>query len=126
MMQASVQAVQHGVQQGRERGYGHRAEDEPDDKGMPLPRPEKFGGGPGMVANRADKSVTLKRHPAALEERVAHADEDEEQGELQRVDDVVGDLRGDKVEAQNAGDDQAGEGRRAEQRIDSDDQACGE
>jgi hypothetical protein len=76
-------------------------------------------------AGGVEEGVSFQGETAGVKELVAELDEEEEKQDLERVDDVVGDLRGDEVEAEEAGEDKRGEGGGAEQRVDADDQAGG-
>ncbi len=125
-MEAVEEALEHGSEDGDEGGDGDSGEDCPDDEGVPLPGPEQAGGRPGVMADGVEERVAFEREAAGVEEDVADLDEDEEERDLERVDEVVGDLRGDQVKTQDERDGEAEEGGGAEQGIDADHKSGGE
>jgi len=65
-------------------------------------------------------------HGSGVEETAAEADEGDEQEDLERVGDVVGDLRRDDVEPEDEGQRKADDGRGAEDGVDADESADGQ
>ena len=61
-----------------------------------------------------------------MEDAAAKADERDDEEKLQRVDEVVGDLRGNDVEPEEAGYGEAEDGSGAEDGVDADEEASGE
>lgn len=119
-MELEEETLQRGAQDEGDERDQRGGEEGPDDEGVPLPRPEHAGGGEGVVTHGAEESLTVQRELAGVEDAVAYVYEDEEQGELERVDEVVGDLGRYQVQTQDEGHGKAEEGGRAEQRIDAD------
>ncbi len=79
-----------------------------------------------MNAGGVEERVAFEGKTAGVEELVTNFYEEEEQQKLQRVDDVVCDLRGDQVEAKHAGYKERGERGGSEQWVDANDKARGE
>ncbi len=126
MVQAVVKPFKHRREDGGQQRRNHCGEQRPHDKRVPLPGPEQAGCGDGMMARRVEKRVSLDRHSAGVEDQVAGADEDQEERDLQRIDDVIGDLRGDQVEPQEERKRKAGDCGGTEQGIDPHHKAKGE
>ena len=61
-----------------------------------------------------------------VEDAAAEADEGDDEDEFERVDDVVADLRGGDVEAEDKGQGEAEDGGAAEDGIDADEEAGGD
>jgi hypothetical protein len=122
-MHAGVHPFQQGSDERDENGRGDRARDDPDDQGVPFPHPKDPRGGDGVMPDPDEKFMAAKRNAARVEDQVADPDEGEEQGELQGIHKVIGDLRSDEIQAQDGGDCQAKQCGRTQQGIDPDDQA---
>jgi len=65
-------------------------------------------------------------HGRGVEDDIAEPDEGDQKQELERVDGVVGQLRGGHVEAQDEGGGEADDGGAAEDGVDADQQADGD
>ena len=61
-----------------------------------------------------------------MEDAAGDVDEGDDEDELERIDDVVADLRGGDVEAEDEGDGEAEDGGAAEDGIDADEEAGGD
>lgn len=85
-----------------------------------LPGPEQSREFDGVGAGHVEEIGGRERDRRGAEEACADAQKGQEQEELQRVDEMVGDLGGGEVEAEEEGDDQAGDGGRSEHGIDAD------
>jgi len=120
------ESVQHGGQDRGDDWSYDRGEDGPDDERMPLPHPEGTGGRDGVMPRAVEELMAGEGKFPGVEDAVAELNEEEEERELQRVDDVVGDLRRDEVEPEDAGQDKTDDGGRTKQGIDADDDAEGE
>lgn len=125
-----VEAVEHVLERGAESALEERRDDDgddsPDDKGMPLPAPEKFGGVPGVKLDGVDESFALQRETGSVKEEDAEADKDREEQELQRVHDMVAELRGNDVQAEDGREREGKHSGGTEQRVDADDDANGD
>ena len=73
-----------------------------------------------------DQRSGREGHRRGAEDDIAEADEGDEEQELERIDHVVGELRGGDVEAEEEGRREAGDGGAAEDGIDADEQADGD
>jgi len=125
-----VEPVEHvferGTESALEEGRDDDGDDGPDDEGVPLPAPEKFGGVPGMELDGVDEGLALQRETGSVKEGDAEANEDREEQELERVHDVVAELRSDYVQAEDGCKREGEHGGRTEQRVDADDDANGD
>ena len=61
-----------------------------------------------------------------MKDAAGHVDERDDEKELQRIDDVVADLRGGYIEAKDKCDREAEDGRAAKDGVDADEEACGD
>ena len=120
---AGFEADEHGGEDEDEQRHRDHGEDGPDDEGVPFPGPEETGGVDGVVADGGEERLAMERHASGVEELVAHADEDEEEGDFKGIRQVRGELGGYEVEAKEAGDQEGDGCRRAEERVDADDEA---
>jgi hypothetical protein len=109
-----------------QKGDGDCGEDGPDDEGMPLPAPELAGESDGVFAGGVEELAGGERHGRGVEEAVAEADEGDDEDQLQRVDDVVAELRGGYVEAKGEGRGEAEDGGAAQDGVDADEEAGGD
>ena len=123
---AALEAAEDGGEgEGEERGEAE-GEEEPDDEGVALPQPELAGESDGVGAGLMEELSGGERDRRGVEEAGAQAEKGEEQKDLERVDEVVGELRSSEVEAEGEGEEEAEEGGRAEEGIDADNEAEGE
>lgn len=76
-----------------------------------------------MLARGMEKLVCRERHRLGAEDSACGVDERDDEDDLERVDDVVADLRGGDVEAEDKGDGKAEYGGAAEDWIDADEKA---
>lgn len=79
-----------------------------------------------MFARGVEKLVRGEGHGLAMEDAACGVDEGDDEDELERIDDVVADLRGGDVEAKDKGDGEAEHGGAAEDGIDADEKAGGD
>lgn len=126
VLHASEEAVQEGCEDQGDRGDGDDGECGPQDEGVPLPQPELADEGEGCGACAVEELVGGERHGLGVEETGAEADEGDDQRQLQGIGDVVRELRGGDVEAEDEGDGEADDGGGAEQGIDADEESDGE
>lgn len=126
MAKPGMEAREDRRKNGGDRRSGDCGDQSPDDQGVPLPVPEQAGRGPWMDASRMKESVALDREASGVEQSVAELDEEDEEEQLQRVNEVVGDLRGDQVEPEEEWNGKRSERRGPEQRVDADDHAGSE
>ena len=101
------EALQQRGEDGDQEGGGEEDEEKPDDEGVPLPGPDAVGELERVVAGGVKELFAVERKGAGVEDGVADADEEEEGRELERVDEMQGNLRGDQVEAETGGDGEA-------------------
>jgi hypothetical protein len=121
-----VEAGEDGSEDRSEDGAGDGGDDGPDDEGVPLPGPKDAGRDPGVNACRVEEGMAFERETPGVKELIADLDEEEKEQDLKGVDQVVGDLRCDEVEAEEIGNDKRSERGRTEQRVDANDDARGE
>jgi hypothetical protein len=120
---AGEQAAKRRGDGQRDDGDGNDGEAEPEKEGVPLPLPELAGEGDGIGAGGVDEGSEGEGDGGRVEDDVAEADEGNDEQEFERVDEVVGQLRGGDVEAEQKGGGKGEEGGAAENGIDADEQA---
>lgn len=98
-MYPGVDPIQKRRDQRDEDRRGDCARKDPDDQGMPLPRPKDARRLEGMMPYAVEELVAVQWNAAGVKEQVTDAYESKEQRKLQRVDDMVCNLRGDKIKA---------------------------
>ena len=125
-LEGEEEFAEGGGEDGHEDGCNQDGGDGPDDQGVPLPGPEGAGRGERVVAHSGEHGVFAHGEGGGVEDAVTEVQEDEEHGQLEGIDEVVGDLGGDQVEAEHEGDREADEGGRAEEGIDADGYADGQ
>ena len=79
-----------------------------------------------MLACGVEEFLRGESQGSGVEDAAAQMDERNDEQDLQRVDDVIGKLRRRDVESEGEGQQQAENSGRAEQRVDADEEACGE
>ncbi len=126
VLDAEEEAVQDGRDGQRDDGHEHNGQAEPESEGVPLPSPELAGEGDGAGAGGVDQRAGREGHGRGAEDEVAEAEEGNDQQEFEGIDDVIGQLRGGDVEAQQERCREAEDGRAAEDGIDADQQADGD
>ncbi len=109
----------------REDGHGDGGDDAPDDEGVPLPLPDIADEAEGVVAE-VFELLAGEREAVGVEEVDAELNEGDEEEQVERGDDVVADLRGDLVEAEEGREQADEQGGEADRGIDADDHAEGE
>jgi len=112
-----------GERKDRDADYG---KDGPEQKGVPLPEPELADEREGMLVGGVEELVRRQGHGRGVEDAAGDADEGDDEDDLERIDDVVSDLRGSYVEAEGDGDGEAEDCGAAKDRIDADKEAKGE
>ncbi len=110
VVESGVEAREDWGEECREDGAENGGKDGPDDEGVPLPCPKDASGGPGVDARGVKEGVAFEGESPGVEELVAELDEEGEEQEFERVDEMVGDLGGDQVEAEDAGGDERDQG----------------
>lgn len=123
---AGEQAAQDGCERERDGGDCDEGEDGPEEEGVPLPLPELAGESDRVLARRFEELPCGQRHGRGVEDAAGEPDEGDDQQELDRIDDVVAQLRSGNVEAEEEGEGEAEEGGAAEDGVDADQQAGGE
>lgn len=73
-----------------------------------------------------DEGFGRERHRRGVEDDIAEADEGDEEQEFEGVDEVVGQLRGGDVEAEEEGRGKADDGGASEDGVDADEEADGD
>ncbi len=73
-----------------------------------------------------EEILCVEWHGGGVEDAASEADEGDDQDELERVGEVVGELRGGDVEPEDEGQGEAEDGGGAEDGIDADEDAGGE
>ncbi len=119
-MQAKEYALEDGCECESNKRGEQDGEGEPCGERVPLPGPEHLYGGPIMGPDGAHESVAVERFVGCVEETISHAHEDDNQGELQGKEQVVDDLGGDYVEAEEERGGEAQEGGATDDGIDAD------
>lgn len=104
-----------------DEGGQERGEDGPNDKGVPLPLPEKVDELEGVPVAEVEDVRLGHGEPVGPEEHDAGVDEGQEEQPLERGDDVDADLGGDVVEAEEPSEQEHGDGGHAEKGVDADD-----
>ena len=118
-------AEEWGEERGEE-GDENGGEEEPRNKGVPLPGPEEAGGVERVMVEAGDEGGAVERERAGVEEALAEADEDEDQHQLRGEEQVVDELRRNQVEAEEERHGEARQGCRADDGVDADSRAHGE
>ncbi len=126
VMEALLEAGEQRREDGDKGGYEDGGDQDPDDEGMPLPGPEEARRIPWVVAGGGEEGPSMHREMASVEDLVASADEDEEEGDLERIAQVRGDLRRDQIEAEEGGGGEGEDGGGTEQGIDAEDDSHGD
>jgi len=98
---------------------------DPEEESVPLPEPELAGEGQGMFAGGVEEFVRGERHGRGVEDSAGDVDEGDDQEKLERIDDVVADLRGGYVETEDKGQRETEDGGAAEDGVDADEKAHG-
>ena len=122
--------MQKAAEDRRERegddGDSDCGEDGPEEECVPLPEPELAGEGEGVLAGGVEEFVRGERHRRGVEDAAGDADERDDQDQLERIDDVVAELRGGDVEAEDEGNGEAEDCGAAEDGIDADEESGGD
>jgi len=126
MIDAGHQAVEKWRDGDRDDGDQDHGEAEPEQEGVLFPLPELAGEAKGIGAGGMNQRPGGEGHGSGVEDDVAETDEGNEEQKLKGVDEVVGQLRGGDVEAEQEGRGEAEDRRAAEHGIDADEQADGD
>lgn len=110
---------------GQERG-GDQREEEPDDKGVPLPLPKQVNQLQGVTMAEMEDGGAGQRQLVRVEKHDAEVHEGQKQQPLQGGNGVNADLGGDLVEPAQPGDQEHGDGGEAQKRADADDDGDGQ
>lgn len=76
-----------------------------------------------MFAGGVEEFVCRERHRRCVEDTAGGTDERNDKNQLERIDDVIADLRGCDVETEEEGQSKTEEGGAAENRVDADEKA---
>ncbi len=125
LIEAELQPPESGLEERGKDRRDYEREQEPGEECMTFPEPELARELKGVGADRVKELRGRDGHGLAAEEVRAQPEQREEKDELQGVDEVVGELGCDEVEAQGEGDDEAGDGGGSDYRIDADDDTKG-
>lgn len=120
------EAAEYRCECQRYRGDGYCGEDGPEQEGVPLPEPELAGEGKGTFSGGAEEFTRRERHGCGVEDAAGDADKRDDEYELERIDDVVADLRCGQVEAKDKCQSKAEDGGAAEDGIDANEEAGGD
>jgi len=93
---------------------------------VPFPKPQLAGEVEGMFAGCVEELVSRERHGRGVEDAAGGADERNDEDELERIDDVVAELRGCDVEAEDEGQGETKDRGAAEDGVDADEESCGD
>jgi len=93
---------------------------------VPFPEPELASESQGVFASGVEEFVRGERHGRDVEDAAGGVDEGDDQDEFKRIDDVVADLRGRYVEAEDNSYGEAEDGGAAEDGVDADEEAGGD
>lgn len=94
---AGVQTAENRREHGGEDGRHDEREAKPDDEGVTLPHPELARESDWVGAGRVEQVCGRKRKRCRAEDAGAKPKKRNEQHDLQRVDEMVGELRGREV-----------------------------
>ena len=92
---------------------------------MTLPEPKLAGQVERVDSGGVEEVFCGEGHGCGVEEAAAESDEGDDQDDLQRVGEVVGDLRGGDVEPEDEGYGEAEDGGGAEEGIEADEESGG-
>lgn len=118
-------AQHRGKGQGDKRD-GNRGEDGPEDEGVPLPEPKLAGEFDGAVAGGVEEFCGREGHGRGVEDATPDPDEWNDEDQFERVDDVVAELRCCDIQTEHKRYGQAEQRSAANDRIDADEEACGD
>jgi len=90
---------------------------------VPLPEPELAREGEGTFSGGVEEFARRERHGLGVEDAAGDADKRDDEDELERINDVVADLRCGYVEAKDKCQSEAEDGGAAEDRVDADEEA---
>ena len=93
---------------------------------MPLPEPELAREAERVFAGCVKEFVSRERHGRGVDDATSGVDKRDDEYELKRIDDVVAELRGGYVEAEDEGESEAEDRGAAEDGVDADEEPCGE
>jgi hypothetical protein len=123
-------SVEETAQDWRQCQSEHRdrygGEDRPEQERVPLPQPELTGQIERMFSRSVKEFIYGERHRRGVEDSAGCVDEWDDQDEFEWVDDVVADLRGGYVEAEDEGQSEAEKRSASEDGIDADEKAGGD
>ncbi len=126
VVERDEEALEKGMKTCREQRRQNARTQQPDDDGVPLPCPQQMRRRPLAMADGMQKDVARERQRSGVEQHFAGAQVDERQRQLQREEQVVGDLRCDQVESEDDGDSETDQRGRADDRVDPDGSAHGQ
>lgn len=69
--------------------YGDDRDDDPEQKGMPLPEPKLAEEIYGVFVGGVEEFVCRERHGCGVEDAAGHVNEWDDQDQFKRIDDVV-------------------------------------
>jgi len=93
---------------------------------VPFPEPELAREIEGMFAGCAEEFTGRERHGRGMEDAAGGVDERDDEDEFERIDDVVAELRGGDVEAEDESEGEAKDGCAAEDGVDADEESGGD
>ena len=117
------EAAQYRRECQRYRRDSDGGENGPEQEGVPLPEPELAGEGEWVFTRGVEEFVRGERHGRSVEDSAGDVDEWNDQDKLERIDDVVADLRGGYVEAEDESYSEAEDGGAAEDGVDANEDA---
>ena len=120
------EAAQYRRECQRYRRDSDGGENGPEQEGVPLPEPELAGEGEWVFTRGVEEFVRGERHGRSVEDSAGDVDEWDDQDKLERIDDVVADLRGGYVEAEDESYSEAEDGGAAEDGVDADEEPDGD
>ncbi len=82
----------------------------PEGEGVPLPEPEAADEVDGVGAGRGEEQSRRERNGAGAEDTRSPGEERDEEHEFDRVHEVIRELRGGEVEAEDGGEGERDEG----------------
>ena len=93
---------------------------------MPFPEPELAREIERMFAGCVEEFIGRERHGRGVEDAASGVDERDDEDEFERIDNVVAELRGCDVEAEDEGEGEAKDGCAAEDGVDADEESGGD
>ncbi len=116
------QLAKNRSQRKRGKRNGHRRDDRPQQKGMPLPQPELTKENKWVFPGSAKELVSREWHRRSMEDATRRMNERNYQDQFERINHVVANLRRSNIQPEDEGERKAKNRRAPEDGIDADEQ----